>query len=380
MGNTETVAAQLEEHVVVTMPFPESVTAGALDKLRAAYPKSTFTWVQVQMKLSDSSAGMDDPEIPWEKCTILFSVFSFPEPAQVPNLKFIQLASAGVDFCAKSALYQETDIPIASATGIHGPQITEHVFATLLALTHNVPTLLSWQRESRWGSRPGQHMSVQDLVGKTLGVLGYGSIGRQAARVAKALGMKVLAYTASEKSTPESRRDNGYIVPGTGDASGEIPDEWFHGLDEDSRRNFLKQGIDVLLVAVPLTPQTKHFLAEEEFEILGRPRHNSGKGAYVVNIARGGIIDHDALIRALKKGLDPKVDGGLAGASLDVTEPEPLPSDSELWGLENVIITPHVSGNGDNYFARALEIMAINLERIRNDEKFLNLVNRSKGY
>lgn len=254
---------------------------------------------------------------------------------------------------------------------------------TLLGLTHHLRTLLAWQRERKWGSHAasgGYFGSVHDLVGKTLGILGYGAIGRQAGRVGKALGMRVLAFTASPRTTEEARRDTGYIVPGTGDADGSVPDRWFSGLDKESRREFLRQGIDVLLVAVPLTDDTRHFLGAEEFEILERPRPGmGGKGAYVVNIARGGIIDHDALIAALKRGLEEE-EGGLAGASLDVTEPEPLPESSELWALENVVVTPHVSGVGSEYKERCLEVMEINLERMERGVPLVNEVRRSRGY
>lgn len=181
---------------------------------------------------------------------------------------------------------------------------------------------------------------VFDLVGCTLGVLGYGSIGRQVARIGKAMGMKVLAYTASPKPTPESRRDTGYIVPGTGDPDGTIPDAWYHGFDKPSRLAFLEQGIDVLVVSVPMTEQTRGFLGKEEMEVLGRPRPRTGKGAYLINIARGPIVETEPLVEGLKRGLDGSVEGGLAGAALDVTDPEPLGAESELWGLENCLITP----------------------------------------
>jgi phosphoglycerate dehydrogenase-like enzyme len=295
----------------------------------------------------------------------------------------VHLLSAGIDHIAGHPLYTSSPIPITTSSGINAPQITEHVFVTLLSLTHHLPALLSWQREHRWGSHSssgGYFGAVNDLVGKTLGILGYGAIGRQAGRVAKALGMRVLAFTAGPRPTPESRRDNGYIVPGTGDPDGSLPDAWFSGPDARSRREFLRQGIDVLLVAVPLTDDTRHFLAAEEFAILEQPRPAmGGRGAYVVNVARGAIVDHDALLAALKRGLQ-REQGGLAGASLDVTEPEPLPESSELWSLKNVIVTPHVSGAGSEYKERCVEVMEINLERMERGLPLVNEVRRRRGY
>jgi len=182
--------------------------------------------------------------------------------------------------------------------------------------------------------------------------------------------MDVVAFTASPKETDDSKKDRGFIVPGTGDPDGSIPSAWYSGLDKPSLHKFLSQDIDLLLISVPLTNDTHHMLSSEEFAVLS---HDGKKPAYVTNIARGPIIDHPALVSALK-------DGTLAGASLDVTEPEPLPSDSELWDMDNVIITPHVSGNGTSYNDRAFQLFEQQLERRKNGEKFLNVVQRKRGY
>jgi phosphoglycerate dehydrogenase-like enzyme len=199
----------------------------------------------------------------------------------------------------------------------------------------------------------------------------YDADKKSAARLSKALGMDVIAYTASPRTTPESKRETGYTVPGTGDDEGVIPSAWYSGLDKASLHHFLKQDIDVLLIAVPLTPQTHHFLGKEEFEILGK------KNAFIVNIARGPIVKTDDLITAVKKS--PK-EGGLRGAALDVTEPEPLPEDSELWDVENIAVTPHVSGMGDTYADRAFAILDINLTNLEKGKPLINVVSRKKGY
>jgi len=211
---------------------------------------------------------------------------------------------------------------------------------------------------------------VRDMVGRRLGVLGYGSIGRQVGRVAKAMGMDVVAYTATPKETAEKRKDSGFIVPGTGDPDGTVPSEWYSGLDKPSLHHFLKQDIDWLLVSVPLTDQTRHFLSDEEFRVLSQ---NGKNPAFVTNIARGSILDQPALVRALQ-------DRTLAGAALDVTDPEPLPEDSELWDLPNVTVTPHVSGTGSSYAERSLTVLEVNVERLRKGEDLLNVVRRERGY
>lgn len=189
--------------------------------------------------------------------------------------------------------------------------------------------------------------------------------------VAKALGMDVIAFTASPRKDSESKKDTGYIVPGTGDADGTIPSAWYSGLDKKSLQDFLAQDIDVLLISVPLTEQTRHFIGKEEFEILGK------KNAFIINISRGAIIVQDELVKAVKK--DPK-DGGLRGAALDVTDPEPLNEDSEIWDVENIAVTPHVSGLSVAYMERSLQVLEKNLENHQKGKPLINVVDRKRGY
>jgi phosphoglycerate dehydrogenase-like enzyme len=149
---------------------------------------------------------------------------------------------------------------------------------------------------------------------------------------------------------------------------------------------FLGQGLDWLVVCVPLTEKTRGFLGKEEFGVLrdGLGKRVEAEGGvvgggaegrktFVTNIARGPIIDQEALIEALK-------DGTLQGAALDVTDPEPLPADSELWDLDNVVVTPHISGNGVAYEDRAFQVLGVNLERREKGEQLINVVKRERGY
>ena len=247
---------------------------------------------------------------------------------------------------------------------------------TALVHSHQYHTLYDLQKSHEWGQKgqQGRLRTIRDNVGQRFGVLGYGSIGRQAARVFKAMGMNVIAYTASPRTTPESKRDNGFIVPGTGDEDGTIPSAWYSGTDKASLHHFLSQDIDHLLVSVPLTKETTHFLGKEEFAILGR------KKAFISNISRGQILQQDDLIAALKKGADPEQEGGLRGAALDVTDPEPLPEDSALWDAPNCIITPHISGLGVMYAERAFQVLEVNLVRREKGKDLINVVDRKKGY
>ena len=208
----------------------------------------------------------------------------------------------------------------------------------------------------------------------TRGILGYGSIGRQTARVATALGMEVYAYTLHPRDTPESRRDDGFTPPGTGDPEGIYPTKWFSGSTRADRHAFLSSGLDLLVVATPLTDQTTHLLGAEELKLLGNTRDDgTHRAGFLSNIARGPIVETEALIEALDKGI-------LRGAALDVTDPEPLPDGHPLWSAKNIIITPHISGLSTKYDERVYAILEDNLQRLSDGRPLLNRVSRRKGY
>ncbi|KAF2217775.1 hypothetical protein CERZMDRAFT_30813 [Cercospora zeae-maydis SCOH1-5] len=356
-----------KDTLLAVLPFPEP--KDITQRLLQNFPALDINFVQTPFINDGRELCKLVPKHLWESATILVTLFAIPEPDEVPNLEWIHLVSAGSNQMQNTDIYKETKITITTSSGIHGPQIAEWVWMTGLVHSHSYNQLYELQKRHEWGSKGAQY-PVRDWVGRRIGILGYGSIGRQVGRVAKAVGMEVLAFTATPKDTPESKKDHGFIVPGTGDPEGEVPVEWYSGVEKESLHNFLKQNLDWLVIAVPLTEQTRHFLGEEEFRVLS---HDGKRPALVTNIARGPIVDQPALIEALK-------DGTLSGAALDVTDPEPLPADSELWGLKNVIITPHVSGNGVAYTERTFKVLEQNLEHREHGEKLINVVRRSRGY
>lgn len=203
------------------------------------------------------------------------------------------------------------------------------------------------------------------------------------------MGCKVHAFTASPHATPDSRRDDGYVIPDTGDPLGILPDVWYSGKSKVQLHEFLASGLDLLIISVPLTPATKGMFSSDEFEVLYQASLakvkndpalsiDDGKlplreGCIISNPARGAIIDQSALIEALKQGK-------LQGAALDVTDPEPLPKSSELWDLPNVVVTPHLSAHFAGYMDRVFDIVAENLERREKGEKMVNVVDRNRGY
>lgn len=200
-----------------------------------------------------------------------------------------------------------------------------------------------------------------------------------AARILHAMGMHIIACTSSEKTTPESRRLRAATTAfnessSIGDDEGVLPTEWHSGATRSSLHKFLASDLDILAIFTPLTPSTLHALGKEEFDMLSRrasksPAAAAGAGApFLVNVSRGPIVVQDELVSALR-------DGRLSGAALDVTDPEPLPEDHELWRMPNVSITPHMSWCFEEYVEDCLEsVLAENLRRVGKGEGLVNQI------
>ncbi len=279
-----------------------------------------------------------------EDADVLFSTSITEEQfSRARRLVWIQSPFVGVDSILIEDV-RKSDVIVTSSKGIHASQASDHVFALILAFARKLPELLEDQRRRRWKPRhPFPFEPLDELQGKTLGIVGLGSIGREIARKGKCFGMRVVGV----KSTPSPIEHVDRVYG---------PDE----LEE-----VLKVS-DFLVLCVPLTPETVRMIREEELRKMK-------KTAYLINIARGSVVDEKALIMALKEGW-------IAGAGLDVTKTEPLPENSELWTLKNVIITPHVAGSTPVYWDRAVRIFTENLRRFLRGEPLMNVVDKSRGY
>lgn len=234
-------------------------------------------------------------------------------------------------------------------------------------MRHGFLDYASYQKQAKWSNAL---FDTHDSSGMRMGILGYGAIGRQCARIAKAMGMDVYAFTRSERSTLEQRKADSYCLPGMGDPDGLIPVKWFHGSSKDTVNEFLGQDLDILVICLPLTEATHSMIGREQFEILAK---NKKKKTFLSNVARGKHIDTDALVEALQQGK-------IRGAALDVTDPEPLPDGHPLFTAPNVFITPHISWRTPQYFERILAILEVNLERLNRGGSLLNVVNKKYHY
>ncbi|KAB5533477.1 D-3-phosphoglycerate dehydrogenase [Coniochaeta sp. 2T2.1] len=360
MGSPGTSASLSNDILLVYLPTDPDPSWVA--KMESKYPGLQVRWpvrgVWGQLYL-DAAA--------WDGVTMT-SIF-LPHPIELmKSVRFVQLSSAGADLWTSPVQhpkYADPDVIFCTANGTHPPQIAESVFGTYLMMSHRLLDYHAIQKEAVWRKTL---YDIEDAPGKRIGILGYGAIGRQVARIASALGMEVYAYTRSERATPESRRDDSYCVPGTGDPDGTIPAKWFHGASVEAVNAFLAQDLDMLVISLPITNATRKLIGREQFQIMSQH-----KKTFVSNIARGAIIDQDALIEALNEGW-------VWGAALDVTDPEPLPDGHPLWTTRNVIVTPHVSWQTPHYWSRVLKILEINLERLARGEGLINVVDRENNY
>jgi len=291
-------------------------------------------------------------------CDVMVT-FRVPEDVadRAPGLRWIQLLSAGADHAIGAPL-KAGKITFTTTSGIHATPIAEYTLASMLGYAHRFHLTLRAQTKHEW-MRSGRFMAtVDEIRGQTLGIIGYGSIGRETARLAQAFGMKVLAL----KRDPKVRSDPGWCPAGLGDPAGAIPERFF-GPDECAE--ILRES-DYVSVTLPLTEETRKFIGARE---LGAMKPN----AYLVNIGRGGVIDEHAMAEALKAGR-------IGGAGLDVFEHEPLEASSPLWELENVILTPHMSGANRGYMDKACELFVENLKRFTSNRPLLNVVDPKLGY
>ncbi len=336
--------AEHKINVVVAMEFPDEI----IKKLRDISPD-----------LNIECHFPDVPDSAWETAEVLYTIRHFPDPEQAPRLRWIQLHFAGMERIANLRIVQEAeDVEITSASGIHAVPMAEYTLSMMLAFMYKIPLMLQHKANTEWLSDRYDIYSPHGLRGLTVGMVGYGSIARELARILYAMGMTVLATKRSLKSTS----DDGYIEPETGDPTGDIPERLYPAEAVMS----MAGECDFLVVTAPLTDETHHIINEDVLEAMKDT-------AILINVARGALVDEEALISALAAEK-------IGGAALDVFEEEPLPASSPLWNLDNVIISPHVSGNSTMYHERAGVLFAENLQRYVENRPLLNRFDREKGY
>ena len=310
-------------HVSLTLA-PEMQQRYTAELAKRGYEARFLRGIELQKRLGECRFLLTGrpPRLDWSRAT---------------ELRLIQVAGTGVDPLFP-AVGLSSQTWIANLRGPHEDSVRDHVLSLMLAHARRLPHALENQRQHHWVP-----YSSKPLSGQTLLLVGFGGIGRRVGRAAKALGMRVVAVRRSGASSPEVDAILG-------------PDELANGLS----------NADYVVVCLPLTSKTRGMVSPPMIASL--PKH-----AALIDVSRGGIVDHVALEAALRSG-------NLAGAALDVFDEEPLPVSSTLWSCPNLIITPHVGGWTETYLDQALEVFVDNVERIRRGEPPVSQVSREHEY
>ncbi len=267
-------------------------------------------------------------------------VYGFDPPrnliVRAPRLEWIQAMVAGVDYFLDADVRQS---PVVLTNFPHGAPVSEFALQLMLMLAKQAPVCFRLKQVRKW-----ERFKPPLLGSKTVGILGVGHIGQRVARSAKALGMRVVA---TRRSAKRAARYVDLMLP-------------------PERLPELLSVSDFVVLTLSLTPETNKLIGEKELRTM-KPT------AYLINVARGKIVDEEALIRALEEQW-------IAGAGLDVFATEPLPTESKLWELPNVILSPHIAGEMEDFDMQATAVFCTNLKRYLSGQKLLNVVNKKRGY
>ena len=309
------------------------------DQIRDLVPSSQIIAIDGLRNFAEIAEVIDEAEILIGLCA--------PEViARARRLQWIQLLNAGADTCTGLPELVDRDIPVTNLQRIQGPHMAEHAIAMMFALARSLPQYGLDQHTGTWsrGLRGVGELKLIEIEGKTLLVVGLGGIGTEVARRGAALGMRVIATRASRREGPD------YVD--------------YVGLADEASE--LAAQSDFVVNATPLTPDTTGMFDAQFFSAM-KP------SAYFINIGRGESVVTEDLSKALQSST-------IAGAGLDVTDPEPLPKDHPLWTMANVLLTPHIATRSDHRNERTAILVYENLRRYLEGEALLSEVNLARGY
>jgi phosphoglycerate dehydrogenase-like enzyme len=333
--------------VLITVPFPEAL----IERLRSVSPRLKLT-------VAPTRSSAELPSDVLQEAEILYTGHALPDPDQAPELHWIQFHFAGIDHVVDHPLLRSDSVRVTTLSGAAVPQMAEFALMAILSLGRKLLTMVDDKRNKVWADNRFERFSPTELRDSTVGIVGYGSIGREVARLCRAFGAEVLAV---KRDLMNLDLDH-YSHEGTGDPEAELVQRIYPPEATAS----MAELCDFLVITVPLTPDTRGMIGAKIFKRM-QP------SSFLIDISRGGVVDHGALIEALNNE-------NLAGAALDVYPVEPLPASSPLWSMPNVILSPHVAGASPRYYEKAAELFAANLRRYLSDQPLLNLFDPERGY
>ena len=315
-------------NLLILLTLPENVRNQYRDRLKARFP-------ELSIDIADHHSKVG-PHIGKADALLTFAPMLSPKVLQdAARLKWVQALGTGVDNLIDQEALRK-DVIVTNIHGIHGPPVSEAALGAMLALARDLPRAVRLQEEKKWFRFPAQL-----LHNKTVGIFGIGVIAEALAPKCKAFGMTVAGFTSAKRPVPGFDR--------------------MHGRDELVAQ---AKTLDFLVLLAPYADEIRNFIGAQVFAAM-KP------SAYLINLARGGIVDEDALLRALAAN-------EIAGAALDVFQEEPLPAGHPLWTARNVLITPHLGGFSDVYAERALPAIEHNMACfLRGDlDQMVNIVRR----
>jgi phosphoglycerate dehydrogenase-like enzyme len=316
-----------------------------LDRLRGEFPDVTF----VNRRSYDGiSADLREADV------VVSWSLNAEQVEAAPRLRWIHSTAAAIHQLLIPEIVN-SDIVITNGRGVHGPVVAEHVLALMFALAKRLPSALRFQQQRIWGQElmTKEQPPIRELRDSTIGIVGVGSIGGYVAKMASSIGARVIAVRAAP-------------AKGVDWVASDDPARSRHEVYGSNDLHQVLAQSDFVVISAPVTDATTKLIDADALKAM-RP------DAYLINVARGALIDEGALVEALRKRQ-------IGGAALDVFEEEPLPADSPLWEMENVIITPHQGGIAHKLWERQFMLFRENLRRWNRGEPLLGLVDKKAGY
>ena len=332
--------------IAVSPILSARVRARDLERIREAAPGSKIVNLSVE-GLADGP--VDDVEVLLRGWLVAEAFDRLL--ARAPHLTWVHSATSGVERALTPAA-RARDVLVTNARGVFSRPIAEHVLLMILAVSRHLPELLELQRERTW-----QPLEGRELRELTVGIVGYGSLGRSVASLATAFGARVIALRRHPESGAPSGPD---------DEDGFPFEPRIDRVVGPDRLHELLGASDVVVLAAPLTPETEGMIDEAAVGAMQRD-------AWLINVARGRLVDDTALVRALR-------DNRIGGAALDTFRDEPLPPSSPYWDLPNVILTPHTAWSSARVLDRSIDLFCDNLVRFSRGEPLRNVVDPAAGY
>jgi phosphoglycerate dehydrogenase-like enzyme len=335
-----------EIRVLITLPFSDEL----LERLKALSSR-----IEIMMHPVKTAEELAADLL--ENIEILYTSQVIPEIEEMSNLRWIQLHDAGIQRVMDHPALR-SDVQVTTMSGISAPTMAEYALMVILGFGHRIHWMVEDKQAKQWAENRLERFMPVELRGSTVGIVGYGSIGREVARVCHSMGAEIVGIKRDLKFL----EDEGYCLDGHGDPKAELPVRLYPRQAIASMASLC----DFLVISVPLTDETRGMVGEKVFTMM-KPR------SYLIDLSIGGVVDHGALVEALNEGK-------IAGAALDVFPVEPLPESSPLWEMPNVLLSPHIAGSSVQYEELAMECFAENMKRYLSEQPLLNLYKLERGY